>query len=96
MSKSTTFQDKPVAVGDLVRIHQRLIEGGKERVQVFEGLVLALKGRGDQKMLTVRKISSGIGVEKTIPLISPWLAKIEIKKPAAKTRRAKLYHLRPW
>lgn len=95
MAKQATFQDKFFSVGDVVRVHLKLIEGGKERIQTFDGTVLAIKGRGNQKMVTVRKMATGgIGVERTVPLDSPWLVKIEVRHAAAGVRRAKLYNLR--
>lgn len=80
--------------GQTVRVSQRIKEGGKERAQAFEGLVIATKhGRGSNGTFTVRKVSSGIGVERTYPLHSPTIDKIEILK-SAKVRRAKLYYMR--
>lgn len=80
--------------GDTIRISQKIKEGDKERIQVFEGLVLARKhGKEAGATVTVRKIISGIGVERIIPLHSPTLQKIEIVK-SGKVRRAKLYYLR--
>jgi large subunit ribosomal protein L19 len=80
--------------GDTVRIHQKIKEGNKERIQVFEGLVLARKhGKEAGATVTVRKVISGVGVERIIPLYSPTLEKIEIIK-SGKVRRAKLYYLR--
>ena len=67
--------------GDVVRIHERITEGTKERVQVFEGIILKRSGGGTRQMVTVRKISSGIGVEKTYPVHSPKIEKIEVVKP---------------
>ena len=91
---SATIKGTLVHVGDLVRVHTRILEGDKERTQIFEGLVLSIRGRGDDQTFTVRKIAAGnIGVERIFPLISPWIAKIEIKKPG-KVRRAKLYYVR--
>jgi large subunit ribosomal protein L19 len=84
----------PIKSGDTVRIHQKIKEGDKERIQVFEGLVLARKhGKEAGATITVRKVISGIGVERIIPLHSPTLQKIEIVK-SGKVRRAKLYYLR--
>lgn len=95
MAISATIKDTPVHVGDLIKVHQRIMEGEKERIQVFEGMVLGIKGRGDDRMFTVRKISSaGIGVEKIFPLMSPWITKVEVKKPAGHVRRAKLTYVR--
>lgn len=79
--------------GDTVRVHTKIIEGSKERVQVFEGVVLRVKGSGNGQSFTVRKLSYGIGVERTFLAQSPKLAKIEIKK-RAKVRRAYLSYLR--
>lgn len=80
--------------GDTVRVHQKIKEKDKERIQVFEGLVLARKhGKGISATITVRKVISGIGVEKIFPIHSPVIEKIEITK-RGKVRRAKLYYLR--
>lgn len=80
--------------GDVVRVHQRIIEAGKERIQVFEGLVISIKGdMGMNGTFKVRRIASGVGVERTYPLHSPKIAKIERVK-ASKVRRAKLYYIR--
>lgn len=80
--------------GYTVRVHQRIKEGGKERVQVFEGLVIAIgHGEGVEQMFTVRKVVDGVGVEKVFPLHSPVLVKIEVKKKS-RVRRAKLYYMR--
>jgi large subunit ribosomal protein L19 len=79
--------------GDTVRVHQKIKEGNKERVQVFEGVVLRVKGSGIRSTFLVRKISFGVGVEKSFPLHSPNIAKIEIKK-RAKVRQAYISYLR--
>ena len=79
--------------GDKVNVHIRVIEGEKERIQVFQGIVLKTGGSGAGRSFTVRKISDGIGVEKTFPLNSPILSKVEILSQS-KVRRAKLYYLR--
>jgi len=79
--------------GDTVRVHARVIEGGKERIQVFEGNVIAKKDGGARSAFTVRKLSHGGGVERTFMLHSPRLAKIEVTRRGA-VRRAKLYYLR--
>ena len=79
--------------GDTVRVHVRLKEGEKERIQVFEGLVIARKHGGISETFTVRKISSGIGVERTFPIHSPSIATIE-KVREGRVRRAKLYYIR--
>lgn len=80
-------------VGDKIKVYVRVIEGDKERIQPFEGDVIAIKHGGIQKSFTVRKIASGVGVERIFPLNSPKIQKIEIVKEG-KVRRAKLYYLR--
>jgi large subunit ribosomal protein L19 len=79
--------------GDTVRVHVKVIEGDKERIQVFEGVVIARKGGGNRETFTVRKVSYGVGVERTFPLHSPRVDKIEIQTRGV-VRRAKLYYLR--
>jgi large subunit ribosomal protein L19 len=79
--------------GDTLRVHARVIEGEKERIQVFEGICLRRRGNGIHATFTVHKVSNGIGVERTFPLHSPRISKIENKK-SGKVRRAKLYYLR--
>lgn len=79
--------------GDHIKIHVRVIEGDKERLQPFEGDVISIRGEGINKTFTVRKISSGVGVERIFPLYSPKISKIEVIKKG-KVRRAKLYYLR--
>jgi len=79
--------------GDTVKVHVRLKEGEKERIQVFEGLVVARKHGGVSETFTVRKISSGIGVERTFPLHTPSIARIEVARQG-RVRRAKLYYIR--
>lgn len=79
--------------GDRVRVHVRVIEGEKERIQIFEGNVISIRGGGISKTFTVRKVSSGVGVERIFPLSSPKIAKVEIIREG-KVRRAKLYYLR--
>src|SRR6266853_5974932 len=80
-------------VGDQVEVHQLILEGEKQRTQVFSGLVIAMKGEGMREMFTVRRIVQGEGVERIFPLNSPRIAKIEVKRTGA-VRRAKLYYLR--
>ena len=82
-----------VHIGDTVKVHMRIVEGEKERIQVIEGVVIKMRGSGTRKTLTVRKISFGIGVERIFPFHSPRVEKIEIVK-RAKIRQAKLYYLR--
>ena len=79
--------------GDTVKVHVRLKEGEKERIQIFEGLVIARKHGGVNETFTVRKMSSGIGVERVFPLHSPNVAKIEVTR-LGNVRRAKLYYIR--
>ena len=80
-------------VGDTVKVHVKIIEGNRERIQVFEGTVIAKKHGGIQETFTVRRISYGVGVERTFPVNSPKIANIEITR-RGKVRRAKLYYLR--
>jgi large subunit ribosomal protein L19 len=83
-----TFQ-----AGDSVRVHVRVVEGEKERIQVFEGVVIARKGGSSRETFTVRKISYGMGVERIFPLHSPMIDKIDVVR-MGRVRRAKLYYLR--
>ena len=80
-------------VGDSVRVHTRVVEGDKERIQIFSGIVIGRKGRGLNERFTVRRISYGEGVERVFPVNSPRIAKIEIETEG-KARRAKLNYLR--
>lgn len=94
MAINFTAYDQTVAVGDTVRIHQEISEGGKKRIQIFEGIVIAIKNRGTGKSFTVRKIATGgIGVEKIFPVNLPSIKKIEVKRKGH-VRRSKLYYLR--
>ncbi|MDP2641499.1 MAG: 50S ribosomal protein L19 [Candidatus Yanofskybacteria bacterium] len=95
ITKAQLKQDLPdIKPGDTIRVHQKVKEGAKERIQVFEGTVLAQKhGRGLNATMTVRKISMGVGVERIFPIHSPSITKIEVMK-RSKVRRAKLYYLR--
>ncbi|TCL53915.1 large subunit ribosomal protein L19 [Hydrogenispora ethanolica] len=86
--------DIPVfAPGDSVKVHVKVVEGGKERIQVFEGVVTRRSHGGLKETFTVRKVSQGIGVERTFPVHSPMLDKIQVER-RGKVRRAKLYYLR--
>ena len=82
-----------IKVGDTVKVHAKIVEGTKERIQVFQGVVLKMQHAGARQTFTVRKVTDGIGVERTWPLHSPSIAKIEVVK-SAKVRRAKLNYLR--
>jgi large subunit ribosomal protein L19 len=79
--------------GDTVRVHVRVIEGEKERTQVFEGMVIRKRGEGVKASFTVRRISYGVGVERTFPLHSPRLDRVDVVR-SSRVRRAKLYYLR--
>jgi large subunit ribosomal protein L19 len=80
-------------VGDTVDVHQRILEGSKERIQVYSGVVIARRGEGMREMFTVRRIVQGEGVERIFPLYSPRVARVEVKR-TGRVRRAKLYYLR--
>ena len=80
-------------VGDTVRVHGRIKEGNRERIQIFEGTVLKIQGGSNRQTFTVRKASNGVGVEKTWPIHSPNVVKVEVVRQG-KVRRAKLYFLR--
>lgn len=82
-----------VLVGDNVKVHYRIKEGDRERIQVFQGDVIRMSGAGSRETFTVRKISFGIGVERTFPLHSPKIGKLEVVRHG-RVRRAKLYYLR--
>lgn len=87
----------PFRPGDRIRVHERITEGGeegKERIQIFEGIVLRVRGRGTSRTFTVRKESFGIGVEKVYPVHSPKIVKIEVVERPKRVRRARLYYLR--
>jgi large subunit ribosomal protein L19 len=83
----------PFRVGDTVRVHVRVTEGEKERIQVFEGVVLRRRGGGTGETFTVRKVSNGVGVERIFPVQSPGVSRVEIKS-RGHVRRARLYYLR--
>lgn len=87
-------QDVPqFGPGDTVRVHVKVVEGSRERIQVFEGVVIARKHGGLRETFTVRRLSYGVGVERTFPVHSPRIAQIEVVK-RGRVRRAKLYYLR--
>jgi large subunit ribosomal protein L19 len=79
--------------GDTIKVHVKVKEGDKERIQVFQGLVISRKGGGTRQMFTVRKVSGGVGVERMFPLYSPSIDRIEVERHG-RVRRAKLYYLR--
>ena len=87
------YDELPFKIGDLVRVHVKIIEGKRERVQVFEGYVIAVKNSGNRRTFRVRRESYGIGVERVFPVNSPRIEKIEVVRHG-KVRRAKLYYLR--
>jgi len=98
---STKVNDIDIHIGDTLRVHTQVVEGEKTRIQVFEGVLIRLRGRGGEhssfsnKTFTVRKIGAGgIGVERTWPLDAKTIVKIEVKKKTAGVRRSKLYYLR--
>ncbi|MHB9290308.1 50S ribosomal protein L19 [Latilactobacillus curvatus] len=94
ITKSQLRSDIPdFRPGDNVRVHVRVVEGTRERIQLFEGVVIKRHGVGVSETYTVRKISSGVGVERTFPLHSPRVAQIEVTRHG-RVRRAKLYYLR--
>ncbi len=94
ITKSQLRTDVPeLRPGMTVKVHVKIQEGGKTRIQVFEGVVIALNGRGIGATFTVRKMSNGIGVERTFPVNSPIIEKIEVSR-VGKVRRAKLFYLR--
>ena len=93
IEEGTKRKIKNFKVGDTVKVFSKIIEGGKERVQGFEGIVLKLSGVGARKNFTVRKIVQGVGVERTFPINSPKIDHVDLLR-SGKTRRAKLYYLR--
>lgn len=94
IEKEQIRTDLPVfKAGDTVRVHFRITEGEKERIQVFEGVVIGRSGAGARETFTVRKVSYGVGVERIFPLHSPRVQKIEVVR-VGRVRRAKLYYLR--
>ncbi len=93
--EKSSLREQPLqfAVGDSVDVHTRILEGNKERVQIFSGVVIARRGTGTSEMFTVRRIVQGEGVERNFPANSPKIAHIEVKRHA-RVRRAKLFYLR--
>ncbi|MCG1008706.1 50S ribosomal protein L19 [Salinicoccus sp. ID82-1] len=94
LTKEQLKSDLPqFKAGDTVRVHVRIVEGSRERVQIFEGVVIKRRGGGISETFTVRKISYGVGVERTFPVHTPKIEKIEVTR-RGRVRRAKLYYLR--
>ena len=83
----------PMKPGDTVAVHVRIVEGDKERVQVFQGTIIQIRGAGPNRSFTVRKVSRGYGIERIFPYATPAIAKVEVKRHG-RVRRAKLYYLR--
>lgn len=95
LAEESSLREKPLRfeIGDNVDVHTRILEGNKERIQVFSGTVIARRGRGTSETFTVRRIVAGEGVERTFPVNSPKIAKLVVKRHG-RVRRAKLYYLR--
>lgn len=95
MVESRSLRDDVPAFrpGDTIRVHQRVVEGDKERIQIFEGVVIARRGSRTNESFTVRKVSYGVGVERIFPVHSPNIERIELVR-SGKVRRAKLFYLR--
>lgn len=93
MQAKTKLSHPSFGPGDTVSVHYRIIEGNKERIQIFRGIVIQIKGHGDNKTFTVRKMSGNVGVERIFPLNSPFIKEIEINK-VGKVRRARIYYFR--
>lgn len=95
IAEQSSLRAEPLkfAVGDTVDVHTRILEGNKERIQIFSGVVIARRGQGTGEMFTVRRVVQGEGVERTFPVHSPKVAAVDVKRHA-RVRRAKLYFLR--
>ena len=95
LAEESSLREEPLSfeIGDLVDVHTRILEGDKERVQIFTGTVIARRGSGTRETFKVRRVVAGEGVERTFPVHSPKIAKLVIKRHA-KVRRAKLFYLR--
>ena len=93
MEEKNTTKTPHFRAGDTVKVHMKVKEGDSERIQVFEGTVISRRGRGASETYTVRKISFGVGVERTFPVTTPHVEKVELVRPG-KARRARLYYLR--
>jgi large subunit ribosomal protein L19 len=95
LAEQSSLRTKPLEfeIGDTVEVHTRILEGEKERIQIFTGVVLARRGSGTRETFTVRRIVAGEGVERTFPVHSPKIAKLNVKRHGV-VRRAKLFYLR--
>lgn len=95
LAEQSSLREKPLKfeIGDTVDVHTRILEGEKERIQLFSGVVIARRGSGTRESFTVRRIVSGEGVERTFPVHSPKISKVVVKRHG-RVRRAKLYYLR--
>ncbi|MCL4367266.1 50S ribosomal protein L19 [Patescibacteria group bacterium] len=92
---SAKFEDTTLKIGDTIRVQSYVVEGSKQRIQVYEGILIALNGRGENLTMTVRHIGQGgIGVERKWPLNAKSLVKVEVRKKGNNVRRSKLYYLR--
>lgn len=92
---SVKYNETNLHIGDTLKVHSKVVEGNKSRIQIFEGILIRLQGRDVNKTFTVRKIgAAGIGVERTWPLDSNTIVTIEVKKKTSGVRRSKLYYLR--
>ena len=94
MTEVMLKEERPnINIGDVVKVHVKIREGERERIQIFEGTIIARKGSGVSETFTVRRVSYGVGVEKVFPVNSPNVAKVELVK-SGRVRRSKLYYLR--
>ena len=95
VAEESSLRKEPLKfeIGDTVDVHQKILEGDKERIQIFNGIVIATRGGGTREMFTVRRIVAGEGVERTFPVNSPKIARVEVKR-RGRVRRAKLFYLR--
>lgn len=94
MTEGMVKEERPnINIGDVVRVHVKIREGERERIQVFEGTIIARKGSGVSETFTVRRVSYGVGVERVFPVNSPNVAKVELVR-SGRVRRSKLYYLR--
>lgn len=92
---SVKVGEENLHIGDVIRVHNKVVEGAKTRIQIYEGILIRLRGRDVNKTFTVRKIgAAGVGVERTWPLDSNSIVKIDVKKKTSGVRRSKLYYLR--